>query len=179
MIEENKMQQTDPQKEQQIVDPQQNEPSYAKASEDKLTACIAERDTWKEKYLRVQADLDNFSKRMDKERVQWKNLAQAAIIQDILPIIDDFDRAFQNESTQNAQQALAGFDMIRKAFYKFLEKHDIKEIPANMPFNPEFHESLMEVESPDHTSGDIVAILQKGFTFKGQVLRPAKVSIAK
>jgi len=157
------------------------EPLQEQTQDSELISCITERNAWKEKYLRVQADLDNFSKRMDKERVQWKNLAQEAMLEDILPIIDDFDRAFAapKEEHQDMQQWLAGFNMIRASFYKFLDKYDVKEIPASMPFDPEYHESLMQVDSPDHKSGEIVAILQKGFTFKGQVLRPAKVSIAK
>ncbi|MCX5922583.1 MAG: nucleotide exchange factor GrpE [Candidatus Dependentiae bacterium] len=149
---------------------------------DQLVTCASERDMWKDRYMRVQADLDNFTKRVDKERVQWKIFAQSAVIQDILPIIDDFDRAFEQpvkDATPEMQTMLAGFDMIRKSFYRFLDKHEIKEIPASMPFDPQYHESLMHVDSPDHASGDIVAILQKGFTFKGTVLRPAKVSVAK
>lgn len=145
-----------------------------------LASCLAERDSWKEKYVRVQADLDNFSKRIEKERLQWRNTVQAALLLDILPIVDDFDRAFEQKvESQDIQSWLAGFEMIRKSLQKLLEKYDVKEIPATLPFDPEYHEALVQVESPAHASGEIVGILQKGYTFRGEVLRPAKVSVAK
>src|SRR5665647_1902581 len=84
--------------------------------DNKLTACQAERDAWKEKYMRVQADLDNFSKRTDKERIQWRISAQNMVLQDIIAIIDDFDRAFEQlESQENAADLknwVTGFKMI-------------------------------------------------------------------
>lgn len=146
-----------------------------------LFACIAERDSWKEKFLRLQADYDNFTKRNEKERLQWRDTLQSALLLDILPIVDDFDRAFekQNEADISLQNWLAGFEMIRKSLQKFLEKYNVKEIPATLPFDPEYHEALMQVESPSHQAGEIVGILQKGYTFRDEVLRPAKVSVAK
>lgn len=146
-----------------------------------LAECIAQRDSFKEKFLRVQADYDNFTKRNEKERLQWRDTLQSALLLDILPTIDDFDRAFEQQSGVDAsvQNWLAGFEMIRKSLQKFLEKYHVKEIPAALPFDPEYHEALMQVESPDHKSGDIVSILQKGYTLRDQVLRPAKVSVAK
>lgn len=147
---------------------------------DELTACKTERDAWKEKYVRVQADLDNFTKRIDKERLQWRNTVQASLLLDILPIVDDFDRAFeQSQTTADMQSWMAGFEMIYKNLKKFLDKYEVKEVPASLPFDPAYHEALVQVESPAHKSGEIVAILQKGYTFRDSVLRPAKVSVAK
>lgn len=170
-----------------IINAQEEHPDLTEQSsaqiDTKLTSCIAERDSWKEKYMRAQADFDNFTKRIDKERIGWRTSAQATVLQDVLNIVDDFDRAFEQlhkqQSTPDMQTWLAGFDMIRKSFYKFLDTYEIKEISASMPFDPHYHESLMQVDAPDKQSGEIVAILQKGFTFKGQILRPAKVSVAK
>ena len=150
---------------------------------DSLLACKKELDVWKEKYIRVAADLENFSKRVDKERVQWRVSGQAALLTPLLEIVDDFDRAFEqlnkNNAEVSAQSWITGFELIRKALHKFLESHDVVEISTAIPFDTHYHEALMEVESPDHKSGDIVAVLQKGYTFKGQVLRVAKVSVAK
>ena len=149
---------------------------------DELTLCHAERDIWKDKYLRVQADLDNFTKRIDKERIQWRTLAQMNILQDMLSIVDDFDRAFEQQQAHTIsaemQQWLTGFEMIRTSLHKFLAKNEVQEIKIDMPFDPVFHEALMNVNAPEKQSGEIVAILQKGYTFKGSVLRPAKVSVA-
>lgn len=147
---------------------------------DEVAICRSERDAWKERYVRSAADLDNYTKRTEKERLQWRNTVQSALLSDILPIVDDFDRAFeQTNSSADMQSWLAGFEMIRKSLQKMLDKYEVKEIPASMPFDPEFHEALVQVESPAHKSGEVVAILQKGYTFRSAVLRPAKVSVAK
>lgn len=149
-------------------------------SSDELVRCLSERDGWKDKYLRVQADLGNITKRHDKERQQWKSMAQSAILTDLLPIVDDFDRAFGGQDkVADTQAALAGFEMIHKSLQKFLEKYDVREIPAGLPFDPMYHEALVTVEDSGRESGAIVAVLQKGYTFKETVLRPAKVSVAK
>lgn len=150
---------------------------------DALTVCRKEVENWKEKYVRVAADLENFSKRVDKERVQWRMSGQSSLLSGILDIVDDFDRAFSQVEKAgvdaSAQNWITGFELIHKALHKFLDAHEVVQIPTNIPFNTQYHEALMEVESPDHASGDIVAVLQKGYTFKGQVLRVAKVSVAK
>lgn len=163
--------------------PESTESSDTSMQNAQLATCITERDSWKEKYMRVQADFDNFSKRIDKERIGWRVSAQSIVLQDIIAIIDDFDRAFEQLESQKDSADLktwiAGFDMIHKAFYKFLDKYEVKEISASMPFDTQYHEALMYVDAPEKKSGDIVTILQKGYTFKGQVLRPAKVSVAK
>lgn len=153
------------------------------AHEDPLVACRKETDSWKEKYIRVAADLENFSKRVDKERVQWRMSGQSSVLVGLLEIVDDFDRAFEQlDKTGTDAQAhnwIMGFELIRKALHKFLESHEVMPISTAIPFDTHFHEALMEVESADHKPGEIVAVLQKGYTFKGQVLRVAKVSIAK
>jgi molecular chaperone GrpE len=150
---------------------------------DPLIACKKEVDTWKEKYIRTSADLENFSKRVDKERVQWRTAGQSSILTGLLEIVDDFDRAFEQLNKANVDASagswVMGFELIHKALHKFLESHEVKEIATNVPFDTTYHEALMEVESADHQPGDIVAVLQKGYTFKGQVLRVAKVSVAK
>src|SRR5438132_2408011 len=91
-----------------------------------LNACIIEREAWKEKFLRVQADLDNFSKRIDKERYQWKNTAQSMVLFDMLTIVDDFNRAFETQNiaslSADMQKWLEGFELIRRGFYKLLDK---------------------------------------------------------
>lgn len=162
---------------------EQGDVEQESAPSGELVTCKADRDAWKEKYMRVQADLDNFTKRVDKERIQWRTSGQVALLLDIINVADDIDRAAQllqkAPATPEMQPWVTGFDMLQKSFNKFLDKHEVKEIPAALPFDPTYHEALVQVESPEHTSGDIVGVLQRGFTFKEQVLRPAKVSVAK
>lgn len=141
-----------------------------------LKECQTQRDEWKDRCLRTVADFENFKRRVEKEKMMWIASAQSSIIQDLLSIVDDFDRAFaQEQNTANTQ----GFALIYKAFAKLLEKYGVQEIKDLTHFDPTYHEAIMQVESSDHKPGDIVQVLQKGYTFKGEVLRPAKVSVAK
>ena len=104
------------------------------------------------------------------------------MIVDLLPVIDDFDRALEEAEKENVDESaqwLEGVKMIHKAFYEYLKKQDVAEIEQMQTFDPELHEALMQVESEDHKEGDIVQVLQRGFTLKEKVIRPAKVSVCK
>lgn len=148
-----------------------------------LVSCKQERDSWKDKYLHLQADFDNFTKRNIKERAQWSVAAQTSVLADLLPVIDDFDRAFaeleKKEVPTDVKNWFTGFQLIHKTLQKMLAKYEVVEISSTMPFDPSYHEAIVQIEAPDQESGAIVAVLQKGYTCKGSVLRPAKVSVAK
>ena len=158
-----------------------------------LNECLNQKDEWKDRCLRTAADFENYKKRAEKERSVWVTSAQSSIFADLLSIVDDFDRAFSGlrlsgssdsasfggQGSAKEDQSIAGFALIHKEFHKFLDKHGISEIKETAQFDPNLHEAIMNVESADHQSGAIVQVLQKGYMFKGQVLRPAKVSVAK
>ena len=145
-----------------------------------LESCIVQREEWKNRAIQASADFENYKKRVEKERVQWMTAAQSAVLQDLLSVVDDFDRAFeQNQRTQDVAQWLAGFELIYKGLHKLLDKYGIKEMKVEKTFDPSAHEAIMQVESAEHTSGDIVKVLQKGYMLKEHILRPAKVSVAK
>lgn len=148
-----------------------------------LATCKQERDSWKDKFLYLQADFDNVTKRNIKERAQWSITAQTSVLSDLLPVIDDFDRAFaeieKKEVSPDVKTWLTGFQLIHKTLQKMLAKYEVVEISAAIPFDPSYHEAIVQVEAPGHESGAIVEVLQKGYTCKGTVLRPAKVSVAK
>ncbi|MFC1842161.1 nucleotide exchange factor GrpE [Candidatus Dependentiae bacterium] len=148
----------------------------------KLDSCKKELAETKENLIRVSADLQNFKRRVEKEKMQWISIAQSELIHDLLLIIDDFDRALkqeQKEISKEVQVFLDGFTMIHKSLYKFLEKNKVKEIAQVKTFDPEFHEAISQIDSPEHKSGEIIEVVQKGFVFKDKVLRPAKVVVAK
>ena len=151
-------------------------------AEESLKACELQMQEWKGKCLRITADFENFKKRQEKERAQWEFFAQITILKDLLDIIDNFDRAGmeqQKEGTALENNAwYKGFEMIEKSFAKYLDKIQVREIKDVSLFNPQFHEAVTVVESDKHESGEIVAVLQKGYMFKEHLLRPAKVSIA-
>ena len=146
-----------------------------------LKKCEQERAEWKDKYLHSVADFQNFKKRVAKDQANLGRLVKADLLLEILAIADNFDRALeaQGKDTESLQAWLEGFEMIRKELYKFLDKHGVREIESHDTFNPELHEAVMQVEAEEREPGSIVQVLQKGYFLNNQVLRPAKVSVAK
>jgi len=143
-------------------------------------------ETFKEKYLRLNADFQNFKKRMTKERAEWMHVAQVHVFEKVLPVFDEFDRALtlaqeHSEKTklQDVQVLLDGFKLIQKNAKKIFKELKIQEIDTSHDFNPEHHEALMQVESDEKESGQIVCVLSKGYMLDGKVIKHAKVSVAK
>ena len=147
----------------------------------KLASCEAQLAEVKEKFVRASADFENFKKRTQRDQAQWFDQGQSRVITQLLPIVDDFDRALAQQKVQpsDAKAWGEGFELIHKSLQKMLESFDVKEISADLPFDPELHEALVSVEDSGRPSGEVVEILQKGYLFRGKVLRPAKVSVAK
>jgi len=146
------------------------------------SSCCKELEDTKEKLLRVNADFQNFKRRVETERAEWIQMAQAGIMEKFLPVTDDLDRAIlacEKEDNQEKKAWLEGFKLIQKNLNKTFSDLGIKEIDCSSDFNPEYHEALMSIDSPDYKSGQIVQVLHKGYMFKDKVLRHAKVSVAK
>lgn len=146
---------------------------------EKANAAAAE---WTDKYLSLSADFQNYKKRIMQERTDWAQDAQKAVFLDLLAIIDNFERALEQEKKrENAENLewLAGFEMIYQSLEKLLAKFGVQAITDFSVFNPKYHEALLQVESDQHKSGEIVQVLQKGYIMHDKVIRPAIVSVAK
>lgn len=133
---------------------------------------------WKDRFLRVTAEFENFKRRTATEQVQWIHRSQKALIVDILGTVDNFERALEQKNEENAE-LFVGIEMIYKSFLAFLKKYKVEEIATECSFDPEKHEAIMQTESPDHASDEIIQAVQKGFMMNGQVIRHAKVIVAK
>jgi len=161
--------------------PENNQETYAQQETvEELQRCLANSQEWQNKFLRATADYENLTRRVQKERAQWMTTAQTEVLSNVLALVDDFDRALNQPKPDDARLDawLAGFSLIAQSLQKLLKKFEVTEIIDFSVFNPELHEAVMQVESAEHTSGDIVQVLQKGYLLKGSVLRPAKVSVA-
>jgi molecular chaperone GrpE len=142
-------------------------------------ATIAE---WADKYLSLTADFQNYKKRVTQERADWAQDAQRLIFLELLAVIDNFERALEQERKRENSESVAwltGFEMIYQSLEKLLVKFGVQEITDFSSFNPKYHEALVQVESDKHESGAIVQVLQKGYTMQDKVIRPATVSVAK
>jgi molecular chaperone GrpE len=137
----------------------------------------------RDQLLRVNADFQNFKKRQEKEKEAWFEIAQGAVIKSFLPVMDDFELAMKNIETKEEKKEKEGWkqgiELLFKKFEKVFQDLGVEKIKTDIAFDPEFHEALMQVESKDHKTGQIVSVLSNGYTFKGKVLRVAKVSVAK
>ncbi len=141
-----------------------------------------ELDKLKAQLIRVNADFDNFKKRVTKERAEWEDFARSNIVEEFLPIFDDFDRAvleIKKEYKDTKSPVLDGLELVQKNLNKILKNLDIKEIDCSIDFDPELHEALIQVENNDLKSGQIAQVFNKGYTFNDRVIRHAKVSVAK
>ena len=126
---------------------------------------------------RVQADFENYKKRVEKEKEQFAKCASSEIIKQMLPVLDNFDVALKNVS--NAEEFIEGVKMIRSQMLSVFEKAGLKPIEAEgKKFNPYVHEALMQAES-EKEDGIVLEEFQRGYMLGDVVLRHSKVKVAK
>ncbi|MDQ0058391.1 nucleotide exchange factor GrpE [Paenibacillus harenae] len=133
-----------------------------------------------QRYLRAQADFDNFRRRTMKEKEELAQYASMKLITQLLPVVDNFDRAMAAASANGDFESLAkGVEMIFRQLEQTLTNEGLKAMNVvGEPFNPEFHQAIMQVESDEHEEGIIVEEVQKGYVLKDKVLRPAMVKVS-
>ena len=142
-----------------------------------------ERDAYRNELLRAKAELDNFQKRVRRERPAWEDQAVRRFLRDLLPVSDNLERALThtagagyNPSSKLEEGVRLTFQILSRA----LVDHGVEEIPAQGEvFNPELHEAVAEVEVSDHPTGQILEVLEKGYRHKDAVLRPSRVNVAR
>ena len=133
-----------------------------------------------DKYLRLSAEFDNYRKRTLKEKMDISKYAGEEIMKDILPIIDDFDRALKHmESSPDCEGIKEGIDLIYNKFIDYLKRQGIKEIESlNEVFNVDIHDAAAKVQvEEEEKNGKVVEVLLKGYYLKDKVLRHSKVVI--
>jgi molecular chaperone GrpE len=153
---------------------------------DALEAAQAEAAEYKDKYLRAHADFENSKKRLEKDKMNAVSYANESFAKDILAVIDSFENAIasidgadEENSSEVLKQMKEGVNLTYEQLKKILEKNSIKEVECDGEFDPEVHQAIMQVESDEHEVGDVVQVMQKGYTIKDRVLRPAMVSTCK
>lgn len=133
-----------------------------------------------QRFLRAQADFDNFRRRTIKEKEDLAQYASMKLIGQLLPVVDNFERALTAaESGSDLESFTKGVEMIFRQLSQSLEGEGLKVIEAvGQPFNPEFHQAIMQVESDEHEEGIVVEEVQKGYILKEKVIRPAMVKVS-
>lgn len=130
------------------------------------------------KYL--QADFDNYRKRMVREFQEVTQRSNERLIASVLNVVDDLERAIETgRKTENTDALLEGVEMVYKNLYGLLEREGLTRIEAiGKPFDPNMHEILAKVPTDDHDDGIVIEEARKGFIFKGKVMRPSVVMIS-
>ena len=150
--------------------------------EDKIAKLEAQLKESEDKYLRVHADFENIKKRLEREKYQAIDYASEKFAKDLLAPIDSLEMALQSANVNlDAAELLGklkeGIELTIKNFNTTFEKHNISKIETDGEFDPNVHNAVMQVDSAEHESGQIVTELQKGYMLKDRLLRPSIISI--
>jgi molecular chaperone GrpE len=138
----------------------------------------AELEHVRDMYLRKLAEFDNFRKRVEREREENRQLAVEDFIRDLLPVIDNFERALEHAGDDSGG-FFQGVEMIAKQLVDLLARRGISEInPLGETFDPERHEAVQRVEDGEHPPGTVVFVMLKGYQADGRLIRPALVGVA-
>lgn len=131
--------------------------------------------------LRHVADMENFRKRLERERVELREFANEALLKELLPVIDNLELALEHGRRQEAETALLeGLENVLKGFQQVITKYGVTPIPAlGEKFDPAFHNAVMQQEDKSVADQTIIQELQKGYLLKNRLLRPAMVVVAR
>jgi len=163
--------------------PAERAADYESLSREELIAALIkaqeEADDFKTRSLRVQADFDNFRRRSRQEKEEFAAYANTRIIEELLPVIDTFDMALKTPDDADIKTLLVGVQMVHRQLMTVLENQGVQSIEAfGQPFDPNFHEGIMQVESDEHPANTVVEELRKGYRLKDRVIRPSMVKVS-
>lgn len=133
-----------------------------------------------QKYLRVQADFDNFRRRTRKEKEDQAKYASLSLVEQLLPAMDNFERALvASQGSQDVESLAKGVEMVFRQMEQALQAEGVEVIPTvGTAFDPTVHQAVMQVDSEEYEAGTVVEELQKGYNLKDKVIRPAMVKVS-
>jgi len=132
-----------------------------------------------EQLLRRQADFENFRKRLEREKQEFRQMAQGNLVAEILPVLDAFERALAVEGSGSDEDYRKGIELIYKQFTDILTGTGLEPVKTvGQPFDPMIHHAVEKIETAEHPDHEVVAELQRGYTFRQRLLRPALVRVA-
>lgn len=142
-------------------------------AESKLATTISQ-------YVRLQADFDNFRRRSRENEAKLSDTVKAGTMKDFLPVVDNFEMALAQIKKSDAPESFVqGIELLLKQFVKFLNESGVTEIEAEgKPFDPHFHEAIMQITSDEWEDDTISMVFKKGYMYKDTVLRPSSVQVS-
>ena len=139
----------------------------------------AEALKWKEAAIRTAADLDNYRKRMARERSEDLRFARAGLIEELLPVFDNFSMGLQMAEQEQDSMIYKGMEMVKGQLDDFLAAQGLVEVPAEGIFDPNLHEAVAEEENDGAEPGEILFVKRKGYRIHDRLLRAAVVVVAR
>lgn len=160
-----------------------NEEQKDESLEDIISKLEEDLKQSEEKFLRVHADFENIKKRLEREKYQAIDYASEKFAKDLLTPLDTLEMALASANVDLSAEELLpklkeGIELTIKSFITTFEKHNITKVDTTGEFDPNMHNAVMQVDSQNHESGQIVSELQKGYMLKDRLLRPSMVSVA-
>ncbi len=176
-MEENKNEEI--KEEKKAEEPKEHKKEHKK--DKKLEELQNEINTLKDKNMRIAAEMVNTLRRKDEETNRLLKYSNESLITELLPVIDNFERALNVDAkTTDIESYQKGMTMIYNSLKNILEKFEVKEIEAiDKEFDPSFHQAVMQEEKEGTKENIVIEVLQKGYTYKDKVIRPAMVKVSK
>ena len=151
-----------------------------KAAPDASETLQREKDALQDRLLRTAAEFDNYRKRMERERRELSDYVASEVLKEILPILDNFERALQAPATSDVDAFRKGIELIHRQMLDLLKKRGVTPIEAQgADFDPNFHQAVIHEASAEHRDGEVMEELQRGYLLGDRLLRPAMVKVAK
>jgi len=162
------------------INPQQEDTAAASEPPAEQDALQKERDDLYDRLLRKTAEFDNFRKRVERDRKEMIEWAAADVLNDLLSIVDDFDRALAADAPPEAQAYKAGLELINRQLAELLKKRGVTTVDAiGADFDPRLHQAVAYEEAAGAREGEVVGVMAKGYKLGDRLLRPALVKVAK
>jgi molecular chaperone GrpE len=159
-----------------------DETTVAPAPDAVLAAKAQEVDRLQDRLLRLQAEFENYKKRMAREKADYLKFATESLLVELLPVLDNLERAIASAraETANREAVVDGIEMIARLFRSTLEKAGVKPMDAvGQPFDPALHQAVAQVECADERDNVVLEEIQKGYLLEGRVLRAAMVKVSR
>jgi molecular chaperone GrpE len=149
-------------------------------STDPVAELQRDRDDYHDRWMRKAAEFDNYRRRIERERREQADQAVVNLLQELLLVVDDFDRALTVEAGEEAAAYRKGVELIHTKLHDLLRKHGVTPIEAiGADFDPNIHQAVVQEVSPDHRDGEVIGEMRKGYMINDRLLRPAMVKVAK
>jgi molecular chaperone GrpE len=156
------------------------EAAETEGADDRLSQITRERDEYYDRVLRLTAEFDNYRKRVERERRETSERAAVSVVEELLPIVDDLERALGAEAGPGAESYRKGVEIIYKQLADLLTRRGVTLIDAvGADFDPHVHQAVAHEPSPGARDGEVIEEMRRGYKIGDRLLRPAMVKVAK